>query len=559
MSKSKAFQRVRPARLKRNMFNLSYPIQATIAAGKLIPIFSQETIPGDIFRISSGVEIRTQPLVAPLFGNLNVEMRYFYVPNRLVWPNFTEFLMGKENDDKGIHIHPYIPVEVGSETGPGTLADFFGVPTNIEDRINALPFRAYNLIYNEFFRDQNLQDAVPVRLADGEDSMSNYEMKNVCWSKDYFTSALPWTQAGSDVDMHHLVKLVDQKWDPESNPPLSFAKSQIIVDANYGPDDVIPYVSGGNRYLGMPSGSVGFGTQSYADRSDGNIVYSNGGGANITQQSLGGFGLIDPNDTWEVEMSLLELRKASALQRFLERSAMVGSSRYADWLRGMYGVSVGDYSLQRPQYLGGGKCTINVSSVEQTSSTDDVSPQGSLAGKGYVVNGFKTNRPFLCAEHGWIIGMMYVRPTAYYSMGLDRSMIKENRFDYFLPGFEHIGEQEILKKELFALSGDNQYKDTNNDTFGYQERYAQLKWHRGMICGEFKDSLSAWVMPRQLQNMDPSVDSPIALNGKFVECDPNLDNNFAVSASNADQFLVNCYHFSKALRTISYFPNYKLI
>lgn len=207
------FSKIPKRKQKRNEFNLSYPNQFSGRTGLLYPIYAEETCPGDIFYAGTGVVIRSQPLLAPLFTNYEAEIRYFYVPNRLVWEGWKEFLMNAKEGKAGIanpnRVHPYIALAPATDniTGVGSIYDFLNVPTGYRGRPNALPFRAYNLIYNEYFRDQNLQDPVEVNMSDGSDKADTYRLLRVCWKKDYFTSALPWTQRGQEVDLPSLVKL----------------------------------------------------------------------------------------------------------------------------------------------------------------------------------------------------------------------------------------------------------------------------------------------------------------------------------------------------------------
>lgn len=554
------FNKINSRKVKRNFFKLDHDAPGTCASGKIVPIMAMETIPGDIFVGATGLELRTQPLVAPLMHRINVDIRYFYVPNRLLWDNFGEFLMDQEQGVakvglKSPHVHPYLQASADDNYAgfePGTVYDYFGVPQQCGEPVNALPFRAYNLIWNEYFRDQNLQDDMVVSKLDGKDDLDSYRLLNVGWKKDYFTSALPWTQRGQDVSIHNLVTLVDQGWNPSQSPEIGDVRSQKVLDAKE-PDVVTPLGSNNAFWLLRPGISQGGIDPSV----DGDLYFTHGDNAAIAQQGVSP-GLIDPNGTWEVNTSILELRKSSAVQRFLERSALVGGARYADWLRGIYGVNVGDGTLQRPMYLGGGSTPINISPIEQNSSSDNVSPQGNLAGKGYVLRGFHFKKTVF-AEHGWIIGLLFIRPEAVYQNNLSRHLSKQNRFDYFIPGFENIGEQEILNKEVYCVPGSAIAASTkNNGTFGYQSRYSEYKFEASTVHGEMKTNLSKYVMPRVLGSGYPSQTSPIPLNGSFITCNPNEDNNFAVAANVADHYIYHVFNQVRALRPLQYFPNYSL-
>lgn len=542
------FNRVKQRKVVRSRFNLSHGYKMTGNSGLLYPCLAIPTVPGDVFDLATGIELRSMPLVAPMMHHINLDVRYFYVPNRLVWDNFQEFLMGIKVAGNE-HIHPFVKSDEDdySDMGAiGTLSDYLGIPRQCAERVDALPFRAYNLIWNEYFRDQNLQQPVDVDKSDGGEFISHFNLLRCCWKKDYFSSALPWTQSGDEVTMNSLVTVTPQDWSGDPLGPSWF-------DMSEGPDSALLPSN-----QSMPLVGIGNGASLTGNIAPGYVMGYLGNNANVSSASKAYLGL-DPNGSLSSSVSLLELRRAAAVQRFLERSALVGSSRYADWIRGMFGVSIGDASLQRPLYLGGGTAGVNISPVEQNSSTVTNSPQGNLAGKGYLLNGFRTNRKWAFAEHGWIIGLAFIRPEAVYSQGLERKFIRDNRFSYYMPGFENIGEQEILNCEVNCIPGNvAQAAIYNRRTFGYQSRYSDLKWMPSTIHGEFKTTLKHWVQPRVLGDPYPSNVNPIPLNSDFVECWPEEDNNFAVSSKLAHHYLMNMHHFVTAYRPLQYFPNYAL-
>lgn len=562
------FSKVPKRKQKRNEFNLSYANQFSGKTGILYPIYAEEVCPGDIFYAGTGVVVRSQPLLAPLFTNYEAEIRYFYVPNRIVWDGFKEFLMNQKENAPGVvdpkRVHPYVDPDPADDDdiGIGTIYDFFNVPSHYRGHINALPLRAYNLIYNEYFRDQNLQNVADLSKGDGEDPVNYYKLQRVCWKKDYFTSALPWTQRGEEVDLPALVKL--RQFDElDSDTPFQKLVVPMPPTNNWAPAQWL------NDYGTVATAGVlknidpaHVGESQTGEHGGGALGYMSHFKSQIAQSNTA-FAWLDPNDTLGVNINIRDLRFATAVQRFLEKEAQVGGGRYADFIRGIYGVNIGDSTLQRPLYLGGGRQTINISPIEQTSSTDDVSPQGTLAGKGYMSSLFRMNRPTLLAEHGWVIGMMFIRPRALYYRGINRHMIKNDRFDYLIPGFQNLGEQEIYNEELYALSYNasassariKEVLDANKDTFGYTSRQAEYKSHAGEIHGELKSSLHQYVVARDFAD---NVQNPIPLNSSLVTCDPDEETVFAVSPYVADSWIIDGFNIGKVQRDLEKYPKYGL-
>ena len=409
------FSTVPKGKRVRNKFDLSYSTKFTMKTGLLYPIYAEEVVPGDIFGVGSGIVVRSQPTVAPVYSNYYAEVRYFYVPNRLVWDGFKEFMMDQAEGVAGLKKpmldHPSIAWNGHFNQAHGSIYDFFNVPMGCRMPVNAIPFRMYNLIWNEFFRDQNLQDAKKIST-NYKDDADDYELLRVNWTKDYFSSALPWTQRGSVVNMPADVMLRDYRDYDAADWPYQKVVRQDGVDGWHSADWVVS--------SGTPQGGV---LRTLKDpNAAGPGGNSNEGGYLSYLQQYGTphqnmAAWLDPNGTMGVDINIRDLRFATAVQRFLEREALVGGGRYADWIRGIYGVNIGDATLQRPMYLGGGRNGINISPVEQTSMTASpgggiISPQGTLAGKGYMSSLFRCNKMTLFAEHGWVIGVMYIRPEA---------------------------------------------------------------------------------------------------------------------------------------------------
>ena len=540
------FNSIRLKRPKRNVFNLSYENKLTMNMGELVPIMCMPIVPGDKFRVNTEALVRLAPLVAPMMHRVNVYTHYFFVPNRLVWNEWEDFIT-KGVDGEGAPVLPYFPigqswVNTSSEAnmrmyfGDSSLWDYLGLPTlngvgnksypNIVNgvhlpdgfRVSALPFRAYQLIYNEYYRDQNLTNPVEFGLGSGAitDATVNYllTLRRRAWEKDYFTSALPWLQRGPEVTVpvggsFGVVTLANRDNNQvfvgsDGNPTQVETGMNLIHAADK--NNVTP----GTIQTGLSSGS-----------NSGNAVW------------------LDPKGTLVVDgensgVSIQDLRTSNALQRWFERNAR-GGSRYIEQILAHFGVRSSDARLQRPQFLGGGKMPIAVSEVLQTSSTDATSPQANMAGHGIsagVNNGFK----HYFEEHGYVIGLMSIMPRTGYQQGVPRDFTKFDNMDFYFPEFAHLSEQEIKNQELY-VSNDPTY---NEGVFGYTPRYAEYKYHESEAHGDFRGSMSFWHLNRIF------TDKP-NLNTTFVECNPS-NRVFATSQTQDDKFWVQVYQDVKALR-----------
>lgn len=542
---SNIFNSIRLKRPKRNVFNLSYENKLTMNMGELVPIMCMPIVPGDKFRVNTEALVRLAPLVAPMMHRVNVYTHYFFVPNRLVWNQWEDFIT-KGIDGEDTPVLPYFSLSdtmgaVSSESnfralfGDSTLWDYLGLPTlkgvgsKVYDtiingvtvpngfKISALPFRAYQLIYNEYYRDQNLTNPVEFSLDSGSamsDAAALWNLRRRAWEKDYFTSALPWLQRGPEVTVpvggsFGVVTLANRDNNqifvgPDGNPTQVDVGMNLIHAADK--NNVTP----GTIQTGLSNGS-----------NSGNAVW------------------LDPKGTLVVDgensgISIQDLRTSNALQRWFERNAR-GGSRYIEQILAHFGVRSSDARLQRPQFLGGGKMPIAVSEVLQTSSTDATSPQANMAGHGIsagVNNGFR--RYF--EEHGYVIGLMSIMPRTGYQQGVPRDFTKFDNMDFYFPEFAHLSEQEIKNQELY-VSSDSTY---NEGTFGYTPRYAEYKYHESEAHGDFRGNMSFWHLNRIF------TDKP-NLNTAFVECNPS-NRIFATSQIQDDKFWVQIYQDVKALR-----------
>ncbi|MRX90267.1 MULTISPECIES: major capsid protein [Parabacteroides] len=543
------FNSIRLKRPKRNVFNLSYENKLTMNMGELVPIMCMPIVPGDKFRVNTEALVRLAPLVAPMMHRVNVYMHYFFVPNRLVWDQWEDFIT-KGVDGEDAPVLPFLQLQDNLVTteadfrfyfGDSTLWDYLGLPTvkgigsKVHEaivngvhfpngfRVSALPFRAYQLIYNEYYRDQNLTDAVPLNLGSGSDNanLANLTyLRRRAWEKDYFTSALPWLQRG-----------------PEVTVPINGGQTGLDVyyqspGANKG--QVWRDQLGRNWDIGATYDPTLIAYPGQQPNQGQYVATKSGGTANDNRAPE-----LDPNGTFKVDVdemgvSIQDLRTSNALQRWFERNAR-GGSRYIEQILAHFGVRSSDARLQRPQFLGGGKMPVAVSEVLQTSSTDATSPQANMAGHGIsagVNNGFR----YYFEEHGYVIGLMSIMPRTGYQQGVPRDFTKFDNMDFYFPEFAHLSEQEIKNQELY-VSNDPTY---NEGTFGYTPRYAEYKYHESEAHGDFRGNMSFWHLNRIFTNK-PN------LNTTFVECNPS-NRVFATSRTNDDKFWVQIYQDVKALR-----------
>lgn len=540
------FTKVKTPNVPLNKFDLSYENLLSAGMGKLYPILCKEMLPGDRFRVKSDVLIRVMPMTSPVYGNLKAYIHYFFVPNRLVWSNWEEFITGGENGED-THVPPYTYLEDlqsdqlvrDSESGADgdtvpfsglerSLCDYFNLPsfygsTDLSSNrtpISLLPFRAYSLVWNEYYRDQNVDDEIDIKkdidgyVSSNSDKFSfDYHlMRRRRWLKDYFTSALPTPQRGPDVSL-----------------PIIDSGSAIVADGNLylkGTGTV-----GENDILVPDRGSVAESEFTIASApQDAPGVPSIGGtqyskGLKLQQGSL-------------ISATINDLRQAIALQRFYEISARAGS-RYIETILGHFHVKSSDARLQRPEYIGGGVTPITISEIPQTSATDEISPQGNLAGRGL---GFgRTNQAIYRAEeHGYLIGILSIIPEPVYYQGINKSFSRLQRDQYYWPSFAHLGEQPIMKSELCVL---NDSSDNSNSLFGYAPRYAEYKYSPNEIHGLLRSSLSNWTFARKLDAAN--------LNSEFLEV-PAVNNPFAVQ-DDTDKFVIWISHNIDALRPMPFF------
>lgn len=495
---------------KRAKFNLSNFHNCTFKLGYLYPVNLTEVLPGDSVQLSTSVFLRLAPMVVPVMHPVYMHLSNFFVPSRILWDGFEDFITGGP-DGTDTSVLPKVTLNV-TNSPVGSLADAFGIPVQmLKDAktfsVNSFPFIAYYMIWNEYFRDQDLNEAIDLSTITG--APSSLSLLRPSWAKDYFTTARPWPQKGPDVSVPVNLTAAGE---PSITATTTISPSgDPTFQRKYGDANL-----GALRYT---FGAVGAPIINETNLQDSltwvdpalsavtNINYSSG------NPELG-------------SVNINDLREAFALQRFEEHRSMFGS-RYEDLLRYL-GVRPQDARLQLPEYLGGFSAPVQFSEVLQTSSDADRSGVGDMYGHGIGATKGRRIRRFI-PEHGYIMSLLTVRPIPVYSQGLERLWSKENRFDFWQKEYEHIGQQEIRNSEVYADGDAAQDKAT----FGYQNRYDEYRRGVNIITGEFRTNQDYWTMARIFASRP-------TLNGDFVSCMPT-DRIFQVNEQNSDQ----CYAMVK--------------
>lgn len=487
--------------MKRGKFSLSHRKLMSCDMGELVPIGCFEVLPGDTIQHSTSALVRAAPMLAPPMHPVDVRIHHWFVPYRLVWSSWENFITGGPD---GLNASAF-PTIALTTPAIGSLADYLGVPTGVTQTVSALPFRAYAAIYNQWYRDQDLETALALSTADGADVTTSTALQNCDWEKDYFTSARPWEQKGPTVTI-----------------PLGTTAPITGLGILQGSAAA---TSGISWWENSGSLQTGIGWQSTAN----NLVMK-------AQSAAAPSGSNRPQVTADLTnasaASINLLRQAFAVQRFEEARARYGS-RYTEYLRYL-GVRSSDARLQRPEYLGGGRDTIQFSEVLQTAA-DGTNPVATMRGHGIAAMRSNRYRRFF-EEHGVVISLMSVRPKTMYVQGLRRMWNRRAKEDFWQLELQHLGQQAVKNKEVYAAHA------TPDGTFGYQDRYDEYRREESWVSGEFRSStLNFWHFARSFA-ADP------ALNASFVKCVPP-ETPFAVPANDVLWNLVK--HSIQARRLVA--------
>ncbi|WNK15023.1 MAG: major capsid protein [Microvirus sp.] len=507
------FSQIPDVQIQRSKFNRSHGYKTTFDSGYLVPVFVDEALPGDTFNLRMTSFARLSTPVKPVMDNLFLDVFFFAVPYRLVWDNWKKFNGEQINPgDSTSFIVPYMDAPVSTGHAIGSLSDYFGIPTGIASlRHSSLWHRAYNLIYNDWFRDENLINSATVDHGDGPDTSTNYVLRRRCKRHDYFTSCLPWPQKGAAVTLPLGT----------TAPVIGLGKPTRVF--GYGATDVYETGSGAS--------TVHYDYAATVNPAAGDTTLLIRGTANPA-----GSPMIFADLSNATAATINSLRQAFQIQRLYERDAR-GGTRYIEVVRAHFGVTSPDARMQRPEYLGGGSSQISFTPVPQTANTPaSGTPQGNVA--AFAVHSSQNGFVKSFTEHCLLLGIVNVRADLTYQQGLNRMFSRSTRWDFYWPALANLGEQSVLVKEIYA-----QNNSDDITVFGYQERFAEYRYKPSQITGKYRSTASGTL---DVWHLAQKFTAKPTLGQTFIEENPPVDRIVAVNTE--PQILFDSYFDMQCVR-----------